>query len=243
LAVWKLNYKMACESRPFLFYVAFGHDGLPSVAGRWEGSLRSSLQVSATAAEFFRQGTLWGMVCREQPALAEALEACSQAVIVKGEVDHHDSLDYLRETIAYLTFLTEQGARGVHDPFTLNWHSAEAWQDLAERGSIFNPFDHVALLSSRDPDGTTWLHTRGMLKFGRPDLSVRGVSEAEVDSVARMLDRFIAYQALGGVIETGREVVMAGLEAVYRPGPVEGGIEDPDFNNAHVEIRKDAASG
>lgn len=241
MSVWKLTYHEPCAFRPFLFYAAFGNEELSVKAQEWgEGSLRASLRMAATNAAEFRDGVLWDMVCRDKPELAARVGECTHAVVVKGEVAIHDSLDYLRETIEYLTYLTDQGATAIFDPFTFHWHSAEEWQTWAEQGSIFNPFDHVSLLNSSEEGGATWLHTRGMLKFGRPDLSVRGVTDEEFDGVKKMLDRFIAFQALGGIIEPGREVVMPGLQGSYRPGEVDGDFDDPNFNNAHIEIRKQA---
>jgi hypothetical protein len=178
------------------------------------------------------------MVVREQPELASSLAQARTAVVIKGPVAHHESLDYLRQAIELLSYLVEQGACGIYDPFALTWWDPPAWEETARLGGIFNPFDHVALLASPEEDGSTWLHSRGMRKFGRPDLSVRGVAADEVETVRKMLDRFINFQALGGVIETGRPVVMGGLQATYRPCPVAGDLEDPDFNNYHVEIAK-----
>ena len=44
---------------------------------------------------------------------------------------------------------------------------------------------------SEEPAGGRWYHSRGMLKFGRPDLSVHQVA-AELESAAVDLsDRFI----------------------------------------------------
>ena len=240
MAVWKLTYtEKEGECRPFLFFAAFGEESLSGKAGLWEGSLPEGLAVLTGPAEYYREGVTWNMVCREQSEVASRIREVTHAVTVKGEILNPPSLDYLRETLEYLTYLTEQGAVAVYDPLQLRWFTAVEWQTWAERGSIFNPSDHVALLSSPEPDGGTWLHTRGLLKFGRPDLSVHGVADEEIDLVVKMLDRFINYQALGGVIETGRQVVMQGLEAVYRPGPIEGCMDDPDFNNTHVEIMKD----
>ena len=74
-----------------------------------------------------------------------------------------------------------------------------------------------------------------MRKYGRPDLSVRGVGEGHADGVALLIERFVEFQALGGVIAEGEEIRMKGLPAggVCRHA---GSLDDPDFNNVHVEV-------
>lgn len=240
MAVWKLPYLQPYDSKPFLFYVAFGDDSWASKAEGWGGTLPAELQVTKGLADLFRSGAPWQMALREHASLAAEIAAVPAAVIIKGPVASHQSLDYLRETIELLTYLVDHGACAIYDPFALAWYRPTAWQELATDGGIFNPFDHVALLSTPETDGLTWLHTRGLRKFGRPDLSVRGLRTDELETVKKMLDRFINYQALGGVIEPGREVVMSGLSDVYRPGPTQGDIDDPEFDNMHIEIRKES---
>ncbi len=242
MAVWKTPYLQPFGQSPYLFYAAFGQSELTAQARCWSGTLAEGLQVSSVEAALFREGPLWRMAEDEQPSLASAVAACSTAVVINGEVARHESLDYLLTTLELLAHLIENGAVAVYDPFALLWWDAPAWEALLAHGSIFNPFDHVALLASPEEGGTTWLHTRGMRKFGRPDLSVRGVAREAAEMVKKMLDRFINFQALGGVIEAGREVRMNGLSGSYRPGPVTGDLEDPDFNNTHIEIADDSVT-
>ena len=78
-------------------------------------------------------------------------------------------------------------------------------------------------------------HTRGMRKFGRPDLSVRGVNPAYQELAIELCNRFIELQAFGHVIPEGQKVRLKGLPdgMTCRHS---GSFEDPDFNNTHVEI-------
>jgi hypothetical protein len=74
-----------------------------------------------------------------------------------------------------------------------------------------------------------------MRKFGRPDIRVHGVVPKHADDVTLLIERFVEFQALGGVIPDGEEIRMKTLP----PGGKckhQGNLEDPDFNNVHVEI-------
>jgi hypothetical protein len=79
------------------------------------------------------------------------------------------------------------------------------------------------------------LHTRGLRKFARPDLSIRNVPPDSAFNAQLVLERAADYLIAGGVFEDGREVRMS----VAPPGLVPhaaGDDEDPDFNNRHVEF-------
>jgi hypothetical protein len=74
-----------------------------------------------------------------------------------------------------------------------------------------------------------------MRKFGRPDLSIHAVPPSHRDAVIDLCNRFIELQALGGLIPEGQVIKMDSL-----PGMTchhGGDLDDPDFNNVHVEVR------
>jgi hypothetical protein len=98
----------------------------------------------------------------------------------------------------------------------------------------------IILTSDEDESGNgsnplTWFHTRGLRKFGRPDLSVHDVPARHHGAVIELIQRFIEVQAFGGTIAEGQEITMRSLP----PGMTchhGGDLDDPDFNNVHVEI-------
>nr|ALS91711.1 MetaGeneMark_Unknown Function [uncultured bacterium] len=72
-------------------------------------------------------------------------------------------------------------------------------------------------------------------------MSVRGVGPKYADAVSLMIERFIEFQALGGVIRNGNGVESKALP----PGGIchhAGSPDDPDFNNVHVEVKWPAGS-
>ena len=95
---------------------------------------------------------------------------------------------------------------------------------------------HVSILFSAEESGGLWFHTRGMRKFGRPDLSLHNVPDKYEKAAIELCNRFIELQAAGGRIPDGQEIQMPSL-----PGGLvcrhKGSLDDPDFNNVHVEIQ------
>lgn len=135
-----------------------------------------------------------------------------------------------------LTFLLDHGGITVYDPCMFHWWEPEEW-----RHRIFDPAGpvprhHVVILTSEELNpALTWFHTRGMRKFGRPDLSIHNVPARRNDAIIDLIERFIELQAFGGIIEEGQAIRMKSLPAGMTCHH-EGDLDDPDFNNVHVEI-------
>jgi hypothetical protein len=247
LADWPRRYYQGPGGRPFLFYVVFG--AFPPMPALSRQEYRSSgvfpgLQLShydrgkhPDVLDGFRQGYLWDELKRHEPGLAEAVQAADECLILRGELEDQGDLNYLRDTVGLLTFLLDHGGVAVYDPWMFRW-----WQPAAWKGQVFQPGravprQHVVILTSEEPEDAslTWFHTRGMRKFGRPDLSVHGVPSQYREAVIDLCNRFIEYQALGGVIEEGQEIRLKTLPSGMTCRHA-GDVDDPDFNNVHVEI-------
>jgi hypothetical protein len=79
-----------------------------------------------------------------------------------------------------------------------------------------------------EDNGLVWLHSRGLRAFGRPDLSIRHVPQDAIAAASDLCNRLIEIQAYGRVIPDGP------LEGML--ARTSGSLEDPDFNNRHIEL-------
>jgi hypothetical protein len=170
---------------------------------------------------------------RHPDSIASAVAAASGCVILRGETPDRPDLYDLRDVIGIVSALLDDGGVAVHDVQTLRWWSAREWVDRfsADDLAVAN---HVVTLISGD-----WLHTRGLRKFGRPDISIHGVSAGGRDSALALIQRTIDFQAHGGVIDPHREIVVHGHPEGMRfeAHLADGDLDDPDFNNMWVEVR------
>lgn len=234
MAVWKLQHREPYAQRPYLYFVAFCDQ---QVVDKLEEShiIHPGLEIAALPASHFRSGPAWTAWQQEHPPAAEATRAAPLAVALHGQVAQHESLDYLRDSLEVMTSLVGHGAVAVYDAVTQTWYEALAWERMVDQGTLLNPFDHVKVIDNPDGDGTSWLRTQGLRKFGRPDVSVRTVEAAHREGARKMLDRFVNHLALGGLPEVGREIAMEGL-GPYRFGTVQGDADDPTFHNHFVEL-------
>jgi len=232
----------------FLFYVVFGTVNatapLSRSTYRCEG-VPDELEIMSygptmhpEVVNSFRTGHLWDRLREKDPELAADIAAQTSCVLFKGTFHDPKDLNYLRDTVGLITHSLQNGGVAVYDPQMFEWWAPKRWKEKIFDPAGAVPRHHAVILVSEDAKGTEWIHTRGLRKFGRPDLSVHGVSAATREGVIDLCNRFIEYQAFGGIIPEGQEIRMnslpPGMKCHHR-----GCVDDPDFNNVHVEIGPD----
>lgn len=231
---------------PLLFFVVFGQFDLTKPfsrakyrsdgPGKWLTLSHLKRETAAHVFTRYQSPPTWDLFTRDAPVTAAEAALMPELVAVRGEVTDPNTLDYFRDAIGVLTWLLDHGGRSIYDPQRLWLWSADEWRsDVFEPGEP-RPQEHTVILVSEDDANTSWLHTRGMRQYGRPDLSVHGVGASHLDAVTQMIERFINMQAQGGMIPDGQEIQMDALP----PGGVcrhAGTPDNPDFNNTHVEIK------
>ncbi len=238
-------YYRDLKCRPFLFYVMFGvkneelrvsrkrhhvdgfPDGLELVfcdRKKNDAYMRSLMGDS-----------LGRILDREKHDLYEIVKETDQWAVIRGEVCQDSDLKYMQNTIGFIQALIDNGAVGVLDLQTLSLYSSAEWSNrFFERE--WNPYDHVTILASEMEDGLTWLHTRGMRKFGRPDIGVWKVAPDESEEAVQVINQMIYYGSLGAFFE--REVrfhTQSGNTYLVNPHFV-ADYENPDFNNAYYRF-------
>lgn len=191
--------------------------------------------------DFTSEGYFGRALAEEVPAdVFEAARSASECIVLTGTVDDPPDLDYLRDAVGLVTAMLDAGGVVAFDGMAFQWWTPDTWRALIfeEDGPV--PHRHVTVMVSEDEQprrgaDTVWYHTRGLRKFGRPDISVRHVRTGEQAAVEDLCKRFIGLQALGGIVPEGEEVRMAALP----PGITchhAGDLDDPDFNNVHIEV-------
>ena len=242
---WLRPYYRSGGGDAFLFYVVYGpipnYSSVSRSKYRFDG-VPDGLEISSYGPTSepevvgeFRSGYLWDEFRRADATLAGEVENQSECLVIRGSISDPPDLNYLRNVIGFITWCLDSGGIAVFDPQMFKWWTSSEWMEWIFEPAAAVPRHHIMILTSEDENGTEWFHTRGMRKFGRPDLSVHRVSADLRDGVIDLLNRFIEFQAFGGVIDDGQEIKMRSLP----PGMIckhAGSLDDPDFNNVHVEI-------
>ena len=218
-------------AEPKLDLTAHGSHGLPQGVeilripkdrlAHWDGHpLRGAL------GEILREGN---------PGAFELARKAPECLMLRGELADADSLAYLRDTLGVVSALLDVGGVAVADPQILELFSADDWRTRYTPDTIAAPRSHVLVLCQDDTGGTAWIKTRGMRKFARPDISIRGVPQADVQRAGAVAARLADLQARGMRFGDDSSVDVEGLPdglKVKRGGS----LDDPEFNNTHLEL-------
>ncbi|MDX2110084.1 MAG: hypothetical protein SFY80_07570 [Verrucomicrobiota bacterium] len=243
---WPRRYFQASEGRPFLFYVLYGSFEVKKPMSKstyWSNGIPRGFKImhysrdnQAEVLDDFLVGHASEDFKHKNNKVSEGIEESPECYILRGEIADSSDLNYLRDAIGLLTYLADHGGVGIHDPQMFRWWTIDSWKkEIFEHHQSY-PRHHTIILFSEEENGA-WFHTRGMRKFGRPDLSLRGVADGQREKVIELFNRFIEYHAFGGIIEDGKEIRIEGFPSGYRCYQ-QGHLDDSDFNNVHVEIRK-----
>jgi hypothetical protein len=173
------------------------------------------------------------------PDIFAAIQEAPECLIITGEVEDPSDLNYLRDVIGLTTYFLDEGGEAVIDPQKLGLYSLQSWHQEIFDVQPPKLLNQVVILVTPEPGGTKWIHTRGLRKFGRPDLSIRSLPADYEQGAIELCNRLIILQAEGTRIPEGEEIEFETLP--YRLTCHHAGdLDDPDYNNVHVEIRRSA---
>lgn len=248
LASWERKHYVVDGGEPLLFYVVYGDieptaplsrstyrsSGTPDGIDVWSYGPEQRPEV----VNSFREGYLWDQFLARSPELASRVQQCEQCLLIRGTPSDFSTLNYLRDTVGLISYLIDQGGCAIYDPQMFRWWEPSEWKQelFAPAGPV--PRNHTVILFSAEEDNAalTWYHTRGMRKFGRPDISVHNVPAELENGVIDLCNRLIEYQAFGHVVPEGQPINMQALPC---GGTIHhgGDFDDPDFNNVHIEVK------
>ena len=242
---WPRRHYVPGGREAFLFYVVFGRVDVTRKLSRAKyrcDGIPDGIEIMAYGPDQhpevvagFRVGNIWDQLVTSAPDLARAVLAQDSCLVLRGQIPDPPTLNYLRDVVGFLTFTLDAGGVAIHDPQMFGWWSPRDWRTHIFDSGSAAPRHHVVILFSEDGDGTEWFHTRGLRKFGRPDLSIHKVPPQHRDAIIELCNRFIELLAFGGIVPEGQEIrvtsLPSGMRCFHR-----GSEDDPDFNNVHLEI-------
>ena len=183
-------------------------------------------------------GTLGRLLWDEDARVFERAKSARDCTMLRGSIRDPADLDALRDVVGSITALCDSGGVAVVDPQILSMFGAAEWRRRYFADDAFRTRDHVLILCSEDEHnaGRAWVHTRGLRKFARPDVSIRNVPPATASVAGELAERFANFQAMGGIVDESREVEVSGVPHGMKIR-VTGAPDDPEFNNRHLALR------
>jgi hypothetical protein len=246
LPTWRRDQYRRTDASAFLFYVVYGEfprslpDFSPSeyLSVGWREGLElasCSPAESETLLASFHRGFVWEWMPRFDPELAERMRSAPDCLILQGKWPDPPDLNYLRDVVGLVTFLLDCGGIGVIDPQIDAWWDPQPWRQRIFEPGVAALTKHAGPMLTSDEEGDPlWIRSVGLRKFARPDISMRWVKAQQHDLALALCDRLIEMFIQGGVLASGR--VLLKEPRVSFVCRLEGDAEDPDFNNARLEI-------
>jgi hypothetical protein len=218
---WPRPHYQPSGSRASLFYLVFGEPPAHLNVKRARhhvDELPPQLQVSIHARgddPAWFDGWFSPPVGLEIPLVfgagADTVYRAPRVAAVRADFADPASLGYLRNSVGVVSAIAEEGAVAIFDVSALTWWRPEEWRRRFVDRSEFHIGDHIFTAVSEEPvGGTVSVQTRGMRKFGRPELLVRHLSgprdpEAPaVRAASEVMDGLANYAARGGVLADGQ---------------------------------------
>lgn len=179
----------------------------------------------------WRTGALRNMAAHTLADLGR-LDAAGCCYSITVAVEDPVDLTHLQLAWAVASAVVTAGAFAVLDTYTANWLPGAT---VAERSPArsFSIQQEVSLIAETDPTPGFGhpVHTRGMIKFGRPDL-VAGVPAERIDETGRILNHLARMLAEGHVLTPGQQLRFDGARTLtvadYAPG---ASIPNLNLNN------------
>lgn len=181
------------------------------------------------------RGALGELLREGNPGAFKAAREAPECMLLRGELPDAESLDYLRDTLNVVAALLGAGGVAVADPQILELFSADEWRKRYAGAALAEPRNHVLILCHDDEGGAAWIKTRGLRKFARPDVSIRGVPKADVQRAGALAARLVDMQARGTRLGDGSTIEVEGIAGGIQLTRA-GTLDDPEFNNTHVEL-------
>lgn len=208
------------------------HDAVPMTAPTAALDLRIHQYAdSPSRIDGWRTGALRNIAARQLDNL-DRLDAASCCYSITVDVDDPADLTHLQLAWAVATMLADAGSCATLDAYACHWLSGPALASL----SPHRPFtiqQEVSVIAETDssPGFGHPVHTRGMMKFGRPDL-ITGVPVNQIEDTARILNHLARMLAEGHILVPGQRLRFDGrrtlMVTTYAPDAT---TPDVNLNN------------
>jgi hypothetical protein len=209
-------------------------DAVPAAAPIAALDLRRHQYADSPAwVDGWRTGALRNIAAQQLDDLArlDAASCCySIAVTVKDPTD----LTHLQLAWAVASMIAAAGAFATLDVYAAHWLPGSTVASLSPHRP-FTVQKEVSLIAETEPTPGFGhpVHTRGMIKFGRPDL-VAGVLTDRIEETGRVLNHLARMLAEGHILTPGQQLRIDGQRMLTAAAYI------PDVTAPELNLNNDA---
>lgn len=181
--------------------------GAPSAESVEQCDVRTIARATdPTWFDAWRRGSMRSIAEKELGAQLALLDAADHVTLIQVAPTAPKDLTYLQGAWAIARHLAARGATIFLDAHAISFKPADKLQAAGEPFDIRREITVVYETSSERPGNAHALHTRGMLKFGSPDL-VALCTDADVPLVAHAVTELADLVARGTDLATPKHAV------------------------------------
>jgi hypothetical protein len=251
---WTRDHWQAGGSDATVFYYIVGASSQPIIklnADHGIGAIPPELEVTVhtldKGSHYFDifQPPMGLQIERVFGATAPSVRNAKTITVMKGTFKDPQSLEYLRAAGIMASAIAENSAVAVFDLLGTRWFTPEKWRSIYAINSKFNFSNHVSVVATNDArfHPGIWMHTRGMKKFGRPEIQVRHIPAADnvrsqsLDAAYNVISSIGEQLALGATLSDGAKIHLPGyktkISIIAYP---DDSHSDGHFLNASLQI-------
>jgi hypothetical protein len=181
----------------------------------------------------WRTGALRNIAAQQLDDLGR-LDAASCCYSITVAAEDPADLTHLQLAWAVASRIVAAGAFAALDVYAVNWLSGSTVASLSP-DRPFTIHQEVSLVAETEPTPGFGhpVHTRGMIKFGRPDL-VAGVPADRVEETGRILNHLARMLAEGHILAPGQQLRLDGQRMLTVTAYA------PDATTAELNLNNDA---
>lgn len=237
------KYYNDIDYKPFLFYVVFGvseENMQVSKSKHHVDEVPAGIDIRCLNRkdnndyiENFFQGAIGDIIRENDEELYNICREQDRCVVIQGAAIEDATFDYMRNIVGVMQAFVDNGAVGILDLLTFSLFSPKRYTEKFFEKDI-NAQDHVVILISKTDD-KFWIHTRGMSKFGRPDISMEDVEESKLALCERLINQMIYFGGEGAVFKEQIKINVSPEESHMVRTEFINDFDNDDFNNAYYK--------
>lgn len=238
------KYYKDIDYKPFLFYVIFGVSAEDLQVSRKKHHIDEfpagldmrmfNRKENADYMDGFFSGVMGTVLDEENHEVFEQCKNADMCVAISGEVKDDATFDYMRNVVGFIQAFVEKGVCGILDCLTFSLFAPDKWSEKYFEKEI-NAQDHAVILYSNE-ENRYWLHTRGMIKFGRPDISIENVRESELHDYEQIINQMIFYGGQGVLFDGKFKLHTSDGKIFLVQSEFVNDFDNDDFNNAYCKV-------
>jgi hypothetical protein len=175
----------------------------------------------------------------------DEIRSATSLTIVRGQFPDAPDLNYLRNTAGVVSAIADTpGTLAIFDALATTWWRLGEWREAFVDRSEFHIADHIFITVTDDPSRHPgiWTHTRGMVKFARPELEIRHLSgdydtrNPAIRASGHVLNGIGSYLAQGAVVRDAQNMFLPDTDATITFVHHTDEATRKHFNNTSIEI-------